>query len=68
MLSELKNEKSVIEKRFNQKNDEIGILRETVKTLYADNERIGAERQKLSKELVSSKEALTKMKKKVQKQ
>lgn len=34
---EAKAETAVLEKRLNQKADEISILRETVKTLYQDN-------------------------------
>jgi hypothetical protein len=34
---EIKNDYTHLEKRLNQKCDEISILRETVKTLYQDN-------------------------------
>lgn len=57
-----------MEKRINQKCDEISILRETIKTLYSDNERISSEKESLSKELVSAKESGNAAKKKLKRQ
>lgn len=52
---EAKAETAVLEKRLNQKADEISILRETVKTLYQDNERLSAEKEALGKEVAGLK-------------
>lgn len=65
---ELKGEYVHLEKRLNQKCDEISILRETVKTLYQDNERISTEKEVLAKEIASLKESTSNLRKKMKKQ
>lgn len=55
MVTQLKAEQSHMQKRFGQKNDEISILRQTVKTLYSDNERLNGQKQKMNKQIVSVK-------------
>lgn len=65
---EAKAETAVLEKRLNQKADEISILRETVKTLYQDNERLSAEKEALGKEVSVLKEGASAMRKKLKKQ
>lgn len=65
---EAKAETAVLEKRLNQKADEISILRETVKTLYQDNERLSVEKEALGKEVAVLKEGASAMRKKLKKQ
>ena len=67
-FKDLKNECAHLEKRLTQKGDEISILRETVKTLYQDNERISIEKENISKEMISLKEGNTGLKKRLKRQ
>ena len=54
-LLETKNEMQALERKQNQKVEEISILRDTIKTLYEENERLSSEKTQLSKEATSSK-------------
>jgi chromosome segregation ATPase len=65
---DVKSESAHLEKRLNQKADEISILRETVKTLYQDNERISGEKEALAKEVASLKDGSSALRKKLKKQ
>ena len=64
----MKSEYCHLEKRLNQKCDEISILRETVKTLYQDNERISHEKEHLNKEMMNAKENSSNLKRRLKKQ
>lgn len=68
LLLETKSELQSLERKHTQKAEEISILRDTIKTLYEENERLGTEKTQLSKEAASSKEALVTLKKKYKRQ
>ena len=65
---ETKNELQVLERKNNQKVEEIAILRDTIKTLYEENERLNTDKTQLSKEIAATKEALAGLKKKHKRQ
>lgn len=65
---DIRNEQAHLEKRLAQKCDEISILRETVKTLYQDNERLSAEKEAASKEVAVLREGSSSLKKRLKKQ
>ncbi len=63
-LGDLKLTTEALDEKIKQKNEEIGIMRDTIKTLYEENERLSAEKNSLLKEASSAKEALATLKKK----
>lgn len=65
---EAKAEQHHLERRLAQKGDEIGILRETVKTLYQDNERISTEKESMGREISGLKEQASTLRKKLKRQ
>lgn len=68
VFADYKKECEHLQKRIIRKNEQIEILKQTVKTLFSDNQKIVRQKQQMNKQVIVLRQQIGVLKKKIKKQ